>query len=89
MVLNVETGHTSPSDYFHAVAVRDKSGTSVMHRPKWNGEAEPVPNDRGKNSKQKKAEQAEREEKQKAEQTNTETVSTTNSDVAGIAERQQ
>lgn len=26
MVLNVETGHTSPSDYLHAVAVRDKSG---------------------------------------------------------------
>lgn len=27
MVLNIETGHTSPSDYLHAVAVRDKSGT--------------------------------------------------------------
>ena len=27
MVLNVETGHTSPSDYLHAVAVRDKAGT--------------------------------------------------------------
>lgn len=27
MVLNVETGHTSPSDTLHAVAVRDKSGT--------------------------------------------------------------
>lgn len=27
MVLNVETGHTSPSDYLHAVAARDKSGT--------------------------------------------------------------
>lgn len=28
MVLNLETGQTSPSDYLHAVAVRDKSGTS-------------------------------------------------------------
>lgn len=28
MVLNLETGHTSPSDYLHAVATRDKSGTS-------------------------------------------------------------
>lgn len=27
MVLNVETGHTSPKDYLHAVAVRDKAGT--------------------------------------------------------------
>lgn len=27
MVLNVETVHTSPSDYLHAVAVRDKAGT--------------------------------------------------------------
>lgn len=27
MVLNIETGNTSPSDYLHAVAVRDKSGT--------------------------------------------------------------
>ena len=27
MVLNVETGHTSPSDYLHAVAVQDKAGT--------------------------------------------------------------
>jgi hypothetical protein len=27
MVLNLETGHTSPSDYLHAVAVRDKAGT--------------------------------------------------------------
>lgn len=27
MVLNVETGHTSPSDYLHSVATRDKSGT--------------------------------------------------------------
>ena len=27
MVLNVETGHTSPSDYLHSVAMRDKSGT--------------------------------------------------------------
>lgn len=27
MVLNVETGHTSPSDYLHAVAVRNKAGT--------------------------------------------------------------
>lgn len=26
MVLNLETGHTSPSDYLHAVAVRDKAG---------------------------------------------------------------
>ncbi len=26
MVLNLETGHTSPSDYLHAVATRDKSG---------------------------------------------------------------
>ncbi len=26
MVLNVETGHTSPSDYLHAVAIRDKAG---------------------------------------------------------------
>ena len=26
MVLNVETGHTSPSDYLHAVAARDKAG---------------------------------------------------------------
>ena len=27
MVLNAETGHTSPSDYLHSVAMRDKSGT--------------------------------------------------------------
>lgn len=27
MVANLETGHTSPSDYLHAVAVRDKAGT--------------------------------------------------------------
>ncbi len=27
MVLNLETGHTSPSDYLHAVAVRDKAQT--------------------------------------------------------------
>ena len=27
MVLNVETGHTSPSDYLHVVAVQDKAGT--------------------------------------------------------------
>ena len=27
MVLNVETGHTSPGDYLHSVAMRDKSGT--------------------------------------------------------------
>ena len=27
MVLNVETGHTLPSNYLHAVAVRDKAGT--------------------------------------------------------------
>lgn len=27
MVLNAETGHTSPGDYLHAVATRDKSGT--------------------------------------------------------------
>ncbi len=27
MVLNIETGHTSPGDYLHAVAVRDKAGT--------------------------------------------------------------
>ena len=27
MILNVETGHTSPSDYLHSVATRDKSGT--------------------------------------------------------------
>lgn len=26
MVLNVETGHTSPDDYLHAVATRDKAG---------------------------------------------------------------
>ena len=26
MVLNVETGHTSPGDYLHAVAARDKAG---------------------------------------------------------------
>lgn len=26
MVLNLETGHTSPKDYLHAVAVRDKAG---------------------------------------------------------------
>ncbi len=26
MVLNIETGHTSPSDYLHAVATRDKAG---------------------------------------------------------------
>lgn len=28
MVLNLETGHTSPSDYLHNVAVRDKAGVS-------------------------------------------------------------
>lgn len=27
MVLNVETGHTSPKDYLHAVAVRENAGT--------------------------------------------------------------
>lgn len=33
MVLNVETGHTSPSDYLHAVAVRDKAGTDSFSEP--------------------------------------------------------
>ena len=28
MVLNIETGHTSPADTLHAIAARDKSGTS-------------------------------------------------------------
>lgn len=28
MVLNIETGHTSPGDYLHSVAMRDKSGTN-------------------------------------------------------------
>lgn len=33
MVLNIETGHTSPSDYLHAVAVRDKAGTDSYFEP--------------------------------------------------------
>lgn len=28
MVLNVETGHTSPGDYLHITDMRNKSGTS-------------------------------------------------------------
>lgn len=33
MVLNIETGHTAPSDYLHAVAVRDKAGTDSYFEP--------------------------------------------------------
>ena len=33
MVLNIETGRTSPSDYLHAVAVRDKAGTDSYFEP--------------------------------------------------------
>ena len=33
MVLNVETGHTSPSDYLHSVAVRAKAGVSSYSTP--------------------------------------------------------
>lgn len=33
MVLNIETGNTSPSDYLHAVAVRDKAGTDSYFEP--------------------------------------------------------
>lgn len=33
MVLNIETGHTSPSDYLHAVAVRDKAGIDSYFEP--------------------------------------------------------
>ncbi len=34
MVLNLETGHTSPKDYLHAVAVRDKAGADSYFEKK-------------------------------------------------------
>ncbi len=34
MVLNLETGHTSPADYLHAVAARDKAGIQSFFQDK-------------------------------------------------------
>ena len=46
MVLNVETGNTSPSDYLHSVATRDKSGTSsFFETSNYIGYAKEVMND--------------------------------------------
>ena len=46
MVLNVETGHTSPSDYMHAVMARDKAGTgSYFDKMNYLSYAKEVMND--------------------------------------------
>lgn len=46
MVLNVETGHTSPSDYIHAVMARDKAGTgSYFDKMNYLSYAKEVMND--------------------------------------------